>query len=61
MITIDRAIEVIAEDGLESGEGTWEEYLEAIQLGREALKLNKTMRETYAHPELLILPGETEG
>ena len=34
--------------------------IEATKLGIEALKLNKTMRDTYAHPELLILPGETQ-
>ncbi|MBA7661310.1 hypothetical protein ES703_69325 [subsurface metagenome] len=33
---------------------------DALGLGIEALKLNKSMRETYAHPELLVLAGETK-
>lgn len=59
-MTLDRAIEVISEDGRESGEGTWEEYLQAIQLGREALKREKTWRENPRWGLPPLLPGETE-
>lgn len=30
----------------------------ANQIGIEALQLNLSMRETYEHPELLVLPSE---
>lgn len=59
-MTPDRAIEVVGEDGLESGEGTWEEYLAAIQLGREALKRLQELRRNSAHNPKRLIPGETE-
>lgn len=59
-MTPDRAIEVIGEDGLESGEGTWEEYLAAIQLGREAMKLYAQARRQGLLLRCELLPGETE-
>lgn len=59
-MNIDRAIEVIGENGLESGEGTWEEYLEAILLGIEALKRIKAF-DTYPKGGYRMpLPGETK-
>lgn len=58
-IEISRAIEVISEDGRESGEGTWEEYLAAIQLGREALKFKASWRKGIYFPADYLLPGET--
>lgn len=59
MITIDRALEVVNKDGLESGEGTWEEYLEAIQLGAEALRQYDTCRGDGCKKAQDLLPGET--
>lgn len=57
---IDEAIKILASNGLKPKTTTWGEYLEAKQLGYEALKRVKAERvgyETYA-PDLL--PGETE-
>lgn len=52
---VDRAIEVLKHGGTQA------EHVTATRLGIEALELNKVMRETYAHPELLVLPSEEEG
>lgn len=60
MITIDRAIEVVGEDGLESGEGTWEEYLAAIQLGREGLKAWQVFREVASPRPVLIMEDNSD-
>ncbi|MBA7615192.1 hypothetical protein ES703_22470 [subsurface metagenome] len=57
---IERALEVIGKDGLKSGQGTWEEFLEAIQLGREALKGIKKVRKTLEPYVTALLPGETK-
>lgn len=58
-IAISRALEVISEDGRESDKRhTWEEYLAAIQLGREALKKVKAVREGKEWVGINLLPGE---
>jgi len=59
-MTLEEAINRldIAKDGWPLVE--MDKYYKAVELGLEALKLNQTMRETYAHPELLVLPSETE-
>lgn len=58
-MTLDRALEVTDEDGRESGEGTWEEYLEAIKVGREALQRINHNRLINNHPDQALLPSET--
>lgn len=57
---LDRAIEVVGEDGLESGKGTWEEYLAGIQLGREALKRTREYRTYEILDAQDLLPGESK-
>lgn len=59
-MTLDKALEVVAEDGRESGEGTWEEYLAAIKLGREALKQIQRRRTNPGVWNMGKLQGETE-
>ena len=57
---IQTAIEAIGEDGLESGQATWGEYLEAIQLGREALEFYKREKASNTSGIWTLLPGETK-
>lgn len=57
-IAISRALEVMSEDGRESGEGTWEEYLAAIQLGREALERCQHNYLNPQHADFRRLPSE---
>ncbi len=59
-MTPKEAVEAIGEDGLESGQATWKEYLAAIQLGREALKFFDAWRQGQYFPASYQLPGETE-
>jgi hypothetical protein len=58
-MTLDEAIRLIQDD-INDESVDWNTPLgEAYKLSFEALKLNRLMRETYAHPQLLVLPGET--
>jgi len=59
-VTPKEAIEVLEHSTDKEPTVTWGDYLKALNLGIEALKLNLSMRETYPHPELLVLPGETK-
>jgi len=56
---LEKAIEILGREVHDITLSPDPDVPEALNLGIEALKLNKTMRETYAHPELLVLPGET--
>jgi hypothetical protein len=60
-ITIQRAIEVINENGQEAeGRHTWEEYLEATKLGREALIFKQSWRKGILFKADYLLPSEAE-
>ena len=59
-MTPEEAIKEIKAWQVGKGNPSYDKLNRALNLGIEALKLNKSMRETYAHPELLILPGEAE-
>lgn len=59
-MTLEEAIRINKNRDTEEDEGNDEDNYKANQLGIEALRLNLSMRETYAHPELLILPSETK-
>lgn len=60
-ITINRALEVIDEDGNEaSGSHTWEEYLAAITLARQALIFKQSWRKGTFFKTNYMLPSEAE-
>lgn len=60
MITIKRAIEVLEENQPNKIPLRNVEFWRAVKLGGEALKALPKYRNKLKHPELWLLPGETE-
>jgi len=59
-IPIDKAIERLKNLAIHHHNDTFHENEDAIQLGIEALKCIKTMRDEYLRPHCSHLPGEAE-
>lgn len=55
-----KAIEILDNHGLKPEDATWGDYLDAVKLGTEALKLEMKRRNFGIPYEEDLLPGETE-
>ncbi len=60
MKTIEKAIEILEKHGVVDEETTWEDYLEAAQMGAFALKGIARIRTTLEPYVTELLQGETE-
>lgn len=58
-MTIDEAIKILTLMGTPDFQGHTEDILTARQLGIEALKFTKNLRDTAYITKLHLLPGET--
>lgn len=59
-MTIDRAIELLDSFIDRPAKGATNEFLESIELGKEALDLVRHLRQPEFLRYLCLLPGETE-
>lgn len=57
---LEKAIESLEKHGVVGKENTWEDYLEAAQLGSEALKFVILIRTFALSKVFRLLPGETD-
>lgn len=58
-MNIPKAIEILSNHGLKPEGATWQDYLDAIKLSIEALKLYKTIKANGLRSKDFMLPGET--
>ena len=58
-MTIDKAIEILTSYGLQPNDAAWEDYLDAVKLGVQALKRCKVLAENSPLWAAKPLPGET--
>lgn len=59
-MTIDEAIKILSSNGLCPSDTTWGDYIKAVNLGGEALKLYMALKATGGLPKRFSGIGETE-
>lgn len=58
-MNLDKAIEILSNHGVKPEGATWQDYLDAVKLGIEAIKRLKQNRTLHFIPSLKPLPEET--
>lgn len=59
-ITIAKAIEILQDTESTYHHRRWEEYIDGVQLGIEAMKELQSLRKHYHVGTYRLLPGESE-